>query len=224
MGSRKVLIAGGYGAAMVIGQSIVDANIRGNSDYEFCGFINDKEDRGFIGNFPVKGRFADIPKLKKEGYCFISAIHKIGGQELRSSLFDSFDLSEEDFATFIHPLAYVAPDTIIECGTAILANASISSGSSVGRMSLIMNNVSIGHDNRIGSNCFFTANTCVGSYLSVGRGVWFGLNSTILGKLTIGDFAAIGAGAVITKDVGANELWIGNPGRFHKRVSENIKM
>lgn len=224
MKNRKVLIAGGYGTAMVIGQSILDANKRGYTEYEFCGFINDKTDSKFIGDFPVMGGFADISKLKQQGYCFISAIHKIGGQELRSKLFDPFFLDEEDFATFIHPLAYVAPDVEIKSGSIVLANASISPGTSIGNMSLIMNNVSIGHNNVIGSNCFFTANSCLGSYLTIGKGVWVGLNSTILGKLTIDDFAAIGAGAVITKDIGKNELWIGNPGRFHKKVSENINM
>jgi UDP-3-O-[3-hydroxymyristoyl] glucosamine N-acyltransferase len=91
-------------------------------------------------------------------------------------------------------------------------------------MNLVMNNVSIGHNNTIGDNCFFTANSCLGSYIKMGKGVWVGLNATILGKLEIGDFSAIGAGAAITKSVNKNELWIGNPGRFHKMVYENINM
>jgi acetyltransferase EpsM len=139
-------------------------------------------------------------------------------------LFDPFFLDDNDFATFIHPLAYVAPDVKINSGSVVLANSSISSGTSIGNMTLIMNNVSIGHNNIIGSNCFFTANSCLGSYITLGKGVWVGLNSTILGKLKIDDFAAIGAGSVITKDVGKNELWIGNPGRFHKNVTEKINM
>ncbi|MDZ7821451.1 MAG: acetyltransferase [Candidatus Marinimicrobia bacterium] len=224
MKTKKVLIAGGYGAAMVIGQSIADANLRGYNEYEFCGFINDRAEEKFIGEYPVKGGFSDIPRLKKEGYCFISAIHKIGGQKLRSKLFDPYSLDDKDFATFIHPLAYVSPDVEIHSGTVVLANASISSGATIGKMTLIMSNVSIGHNNKIGDHCFFTANSCAGSYLNIGKGVWIGLNSTILGKLHIGDYSAIGAGAVITKNIGEDELWIGNPGRFHKNVSDKINM
>ena len=42
-----------------------------------------------------------------------------------------------------------------------------------------------------------------------------GANSTIIGGITIGEYAMIGAGSVVTKDVGTQELWYGNPAR-HK--------
>ena len=38
-----------------------------------------------------------------------------------------------------------------------------------------------------------------------------GANSTIVGGITIGEFAMIGAGSVVTKNVKAQELWYGNP-------------
>ena len=38
-----------------------------------------------------------------------------------------------------------------------------------------------------------------------------GANSTIIGGITIEKYAMIGAGSVITKDVGLQELWYGNP-------------
>ena len=38
-----------------------------------------------------------------------------------------------------------------------------------------------------------------------------GANSTIVGGITIGEYAMIGAGSVVTKDVGSQELWYGNP-------------
>lgn len=47
----------------------------------------------------------------------------------------------------------------------------------------------------------------------VERGVTFGANSTILCGHRIGEFAFIGAGAVVTKDVPAYALLVGNPAR-----------
>ena len=41
-----------------------------------------------------------------------------------------------------------------------------------------------------------------------------GANSTIVGGITIGEYAMIGAGSVVTKDVGTQELWYGNPARL----------
>ncbi len=40
-----------------------------------------------------------------------------------------------------------------------------------------------------------------------------GANSTIIGGITIGEYSMIGAGSVVTKDVGNQELWYGNPAK-----------
>ena len=50
------------------------------------------------------------------------------------------------------------------------------------------------------------------------RGASIGAGSTILPGLTIGEGAMIGAGSVVTKDVPAGELWLGNPARFIKKI------
>jgi UDP-2-acetamido-3-amino-2,3-dideoxy-glucuronate N-acetyltransferase len=45
-----------------------------------------------------------------------------------------------------------------------------------------------------------------------------GAGSIILGGITIGENALIGAGSVVTKNVPANELWLGNPARFIRKI------
>ena len=45
------------------------------------------------------------------------------------------------------------------------------------------------------------------------KGASIGANATILGGITIGENALIGAGSVVTKDIPANELWVGNPAK-----------
>ncbi|MEA2047510.1 MAG: acyltransferase [Campylobacterota bacterium] len=45
----------------------------------------------------------------------------------------------------------------------------------------------------------------------VKKGASLGANSTIIAGVTIGDYAMIGAGSVVTKDIGRQELWYGNP-------------
>lgn len=47
----------------------------------------------------------------------------------------------------------------------------------------------------------------------VGAGASIGANATILGGVTIGPGAMIGAGSVVTRDVPAGELWVGNPAK-----------
>lgn len=48
----------------------------------------------------------------------------------------------------------------------------------------------------------------------IGNNVWIGDRATILGGVTIGDGAIIAAGAVVTKDVPAAAIVVGNPGRI----------
>lgn len=48
--------------------------------------------------------------------------------------------------------------------------------------------------------------------------VAIGSNVTILGGVTIGKGAIIGAGSVVTKNVPAREVWVGNPARFLRKT------
>jgi acetyltransferase-like isoleucine patch superfamily enzyme len=43
------------------------------------------------------------------------------------------------------------------------------------------------------------------------KNVSIGANSTIIGGITIEEYAVVGAGSVVTKDIGTQELWYGNP-------------
>ena len=54
----------------------------------------------------------------------------------------------------------------------------------------------------------------------VKKGAVIGSNTTILSGITIGEKAVIGAGAVLTKDVSAREIWVGNPAKKLKNVEE----
>ena len=55
---------------------------------------------------------------------------------------------------------------------------------------------------------------------SVKKCASIGAGSTILCGETIGENAMIGIGSVVTKDVPAGEVWVGNPARFLKKVEE----
>lgn len=54
----------------------------------------------------------------------------------------------------------------------------------------------------------------------VKKGASIGANATILGGVTIGENALIGAGSVVTKDIPANEIWVGNPAKFLKKTND----
>lgn len=51
----------------------------------------------------------------------------------------------------------------------------------------------------------------------VKKGASIGSGATILPGITIGEYALIGAGAVVTKDVSAHTTVIGNPAKEFKK-------
>lgn len=56
-------------------------------------------------------------------------------------------------------------------------------------------------------------------YTLIQSGASIGANATILAGVNIGKYAMIGAGAVVTKNIGNYELWVGNPAKHVGFVS-----
>ncbi len=54
--------------------------------------------------------------------------------------------------------------------------------------------------------------------ISVGNNVWFGAGVTVCPGVSIGDNCVIGAGSVVTKDIPANHLAVGNPCKAIRRI------
>ncbi|MDD5711505.1 MAG: acyltransferase [Smithellaceae bacterium] len=52
----------------------------------------------------------------------------------------------------------------------------------------------------------------------IGNNVFIGVNSVILPNVTIGDNSIIGAGSVVTGDIPANVIALGNPARVVKSI------
>ncbi|EXY76736.1 acyltransferase [Bacteroides fragilis] len=52
------------------------------------------------------------------------------------------------------------------------------------------------------------------------KGASIGAGSTLLPGLTIGENAMIGAGSMVTKNIPAGEVWVGNPAHFVKKVGD----
>lgn len=57
--------------------------------------------------------------------------------------------------------------------------------------------------------------------IRIGNNVWVGASSVILPGVHIGDNSVIGAGSVVTKDIPANVVAVGNPCRVLREINEN---
>jgi UDP-2-acetamido-3-amino-2,3-dideoxy-glucuronate N-acetyltransferase len=131
--------------------------------------------------------------------------------------------------------SHVMPGAEIGAGCNIGQNVVVSPGVRLGRNVKVQNNVSIytgvicEDDVFLGPSMVFTniinprsAVIRKDQYIStlVRKGSSIGANATVVCGITIGEYAFIGAGAVVTKDVKAYALVVGNPARAIGWMSE----
>lgn len=55
--------------------------------------------------------------------------------------------------------------------------------------------------------------------IHIGDGVWLGAGAIVLPGITIGENSVIGAGSVVTKDIPANVVAVGNPCRVMRQIA-----
>jgi len=131
--------------------------------------------------------------------------------------------------------SHIMTDSIIGENCNIGQNVVVSSAVVLGKNVKVQNNVSIytgvicEDDVFLGPSMVFTNVINPRSFINrkeefkktlVRQGASIGANATIICGITIGEFAMVGAGAVVTKDVNPYALIVGNPARQVGWVSE----
>jgi acetyltransferase-like isoleucine patch superfamily enzyme len=73
--------------------------------------------------------------------------------------------------------------------------------------------VNVGHNVEVGEDVLIAGHAQVGGGARIGKGAIVWQSAAIANGVTVGEGAVIGMGAMIRADVGAGEVWVGNPGR-----------
>ena len=128
--------------------------------------------------------------------------------------------------TRVWAFAHVMPGAIVGRDCNICDHAFIESGAVLGDRVTVKNGVAVWAHTTIEDGVFLGPNAVLANDrhprsraawqpapIRIGRGATVGANATLIGALNVGRYAFIGAGAVVTRDVDAHALVVGNPAR-----------
>lgn len=145
----------------------------------------------------------------------------------------------------IHPLAYIESDVTIGDNTKIGPFCIVRKGAKIGNNCSftayceIRENVEVGNNTSFGSRCTISANAKIGSNVTikygfvltdtpdlkngsykvvegVGDNTLIGANVILMPGFSIGKNCIIGASSQIRCDIPDNQVWFGNPAKYHK--------
>lgn len=213
---QDLLIIGAGGDGRNIADLIMCINAI-EEKWNILGYLDDDPlKQGLIINgVPVLGPLSDISKY--DDCCFLGTFGSAKRNFNKKKIINCLRIPLDRFATLIHPAANVSPSAKIGRDTVIYAGTFVGANAVIGDHAKILANCSIEHDAVIGD--FVTISDLVNilGAVNVGEGCYFGGNSAIKDNLNIGEWALIGMGAVIIRDVPPYCTVVGNPGRIIRR-------
>jgi len=220
-----------WGNNVVVGEHVViESHVQIGNDVTIGSFVVIKEgtiigDHTSIGDLVVLGKTPSANKkmARRPGSALpplvIGSGVKIGSNVV---LYRGSTLEDD---VLVGDLASIREQVHIGEASIVGRNAIVEPKTTVGKRVTIQTGCYITSDMTIEDEVFFgpCVSTSNDKYMGMGnyphqgpivrRGVKIGNNATLLPGITIGEGAIIGAGAVITKDVPAKAVFVGNPGR-----------
>lgn len=121
--------------------------------------------------------------------------------------------------TFAHPTAYIEPNAFIGIGTQIMAGAYVGVEAHLGMQCIINTKSSVDHEDLIADGVELSPGATLCGAVKIEINGWVCAGALILPRLRIGADAIVGAGSVVTRDVGPGITVVGVPARLMERKS-----
>ncbi|MBI3936406.1 MAG: hypothetical protein HY323_05470 [Betaproteobacteria bacterium] len=96
----------------------------------------------------------------------------------------------------------------------VTVDAGMNRPTRIGARSFLMTKSHVGHDASVGADCEIAPLVSIGGECEIGDNVRIGQGAVLKPRVKVGTGAQIGAGAVVTTDVPAGQVWVGNPARY----------
>jgi len=138
---------------------------------------------------------------------------KIGSNCTIGGVGFGYELNEQNKYVLIPHLGNVILKEHVEIGNNACIDRAVLGSTILEENVKVDNLVHIAHGVIIGKNSLIIANSMIGGSTTIGENVWVAPSVSILNKKTIANNSYIGMGSVVIKNVEANEIIVGNPGK-----------
>jgi sugar O-acyltransferase (sialic acid O-acetyltransferase NeuD family) len=209
----RVVIIGAGGFAREVQDVIRNCN-RAQLRYNFLGFIDDFVPVGTkINDSSVIGDFSWFKT--PEALCVLATVG-VGAPEVRRKLVERVVELGVDFVTLVDPTVVASPFVTIGKGTVICPGVILTNNITLGEHVHLNLDSTVGHDAIMED---FTT-TAPGAHINgknlLKEGAYVGTGANFIEKVTVGEWAIIGAGACVVKDIPANTTAVGCPAKVIK--------
>ena len=209
---KSLVIVGGGGQCRVILDCLAP------EDYDEI-FIEDP----YIESTALYGLKVNQPKenfdLQNTKY-----VVAIGDNYLRSQVVTRLksQVPRINFATIIHPNAYVAGTANLGSGSVVCAGSIIGANANVGEHVIINTSCSVDHDCTLENYCSIGPNAALGGNVRIGERSAVAISATVTHGVSVADSVVIGACSLVLSDINENlSIWMGVPAyRKRKRSVE----
>lgn len=206
---KKAIIIGAGTYGQVYAEYLKEYNI-----YDKIEFLDDDPEKqhNTINNIKVIGPINMLESISDKNN--IDVYIPIGNNKLRLELFEYVEKLGFETPNFIHKNANIHRTTRLGKGVYILPFTNIMPLVDINNYVMISMGVNIAHHTIIRDGSFISQGVNVGASININHHSFLGIGSTIMtGVKEIGKNSIIGAGSVIIRNVPANTVVIGNPGR-----------
>jgi len=205
---KKLLIIGAGGFGREVLEYALDIIESGKAQWEIEGFLDDSLTA--LENFSYEYKVIDTIENHKvsDEYVYICAI---GNPKTKLSVGRKYLEQGANFINIIHPTALVSRTCKMGVNVVLCPDAKVTSDVVLGNFVAINMNSACSHDSKIGDGCTISSFCDLTGFASLGEGVFLGSHVVIAPSVSVGDYARIGAGSVVLKDIPANSLAFGTP-------------
>jgi len=120
--------------------------------------------------------------------------------------------------------AYVDNKKLLGRGVQLFPNSVVQTNAKLGDYSILNTGSILEHDCIVGNGVHIMPGAVIGGNAVIGDYVSIGLNATVMPKVQIEEGAYIGAGAVVMNDVKKNEVVVGNPAKYLKKIEHKVNL